>query len=342
MNTTFSRSNAVVFSLLISVFLFSSGVLFAQDSKSSLPGIQSFAAFPTVKTVDGVDQHWNEIHWKTTGAERVILYKNGKEIKGRSQLANGEIGWPLSMEGGLRFKGNNPAQYKLVAENSVGVVSEKLDTKLLHEESTVSGLPEILNFNVELQTRSSGDIASFYWQTKGAHQLRLYDDVGEIESRIELSNGTYGWPLAMNGEMKETLNKSTTYKIEATNQAGSVSKSFEVNVVDKSCTVVVSITGTYSKSTDAVGVLQVISGSPDTFLYKSPVSTVRDHRNGKNAQYQKASLTLSPGEYHLVPVGGGTDKHGDFGVIYKPGKAKFICDGGNSGKVSFISDFAEY
>lgn len=146
----------------------------------------------------------------------------------------------------------------------------------------------------------------------------------------------------MNGEMKESLNKSVTYRIVATNQAGSVSKSFEVNVVDKSCKVVVSITGTYSKSTDAVGVLRVIAGIPDKFLYKSPVSTVRDNRNGKNDQYQKASLTLTPGVYHLVPVGGGKDKHGDFSVIYKPGNAKFICDGANSGKISFISDFAEY
>lgn len=133
MNTTCSKSNSIVFSLFICIFLFSSGVIFAQASKSSMPGISSFAAVPTIKTVDGVDQHWNEVRWKTSGAERVILYKNGKEIKGRSQLSNGEFGWPLSMEGGIRFKGNNPDQYKLVAENDFGVVSEKLDTKLLHE-----------------------------------------------------------------------------------------------------------------------------------------------------------------------------------------------------------------
>jgi hypothetical protein len=342
MNTRFTKSNSLVFSFFILVLLLSSGVIIAQANKSSTPSITTFSAVPTIKTVDSIDQHWNEIRWKTTDAERVILYKNGKEMKSRSQLANGEIGWPLSMEGGIRFKGNNPAQYKLVAENSFGLVSEKLDTKLLSENSISSGLPEILNFNIELQNSSSGDIANFYWQTKGAHQVRLFDDVGEIESRIELSNGTYGWPLEMNGEMKEALNRSVAYRIVATNEAGSVSKSFKVTVVEKSCKVVVSITGTYSKSTAAVGVLQVIAGNPDKFIFKSPVSTVRDHRDGKKAQYQKASITLTPGEYNLVPVGGGKDAHGDFGVIYKPGKAKFICDGGNSGKVSFISVFAEY
>lgn len=342
MNTRFTKSNSLVFSFFILVLLFSSDVIIAQANKSSIPSITTFSAVPTVKTIDGIDQHWNEIRWETTDAERVILYKNGREMKGRNQLASGEIGWPLSMKGGVRFKGNNPAQYKLVAENNFGLVSEKLDTKLLSEKSISSGLPEILNFNIKLQTSSSGNIASYYWKIKGAHQVLLFDDVGEIESGIEVSKGTYGWPLELNGEVTETLNKSVAYRLVATNKAGSVSKSYRVAVEEKSCKVVVSISGTYSKSTAAVGVLQVISGSQDKFLFKSPVSTVRDNRDGKKAQYQKASITLTPGEYNLVPVGGGKDSHGDFGVIYKPGKAKFVCDGGNSGKVSFISDFAEY
>jgi len=331
--------------LFVGVGLFLSKATFAQGSgKTSLPTITSFVITPTTTTVKGVLRDWNEFSWKTANADRVRLYKDGKELKGRDQLSNGEFGWPLSLKGGLKIQRKRPALYKLVAENSNGKASKTLGVKLKGNGSpTAPVLPEILAFKITPQTGRPGDVVQFYWQTKGAQQVRLFDDVGEIMSRIELTNGRYGWPLAMNNEMQESLNKSTTYKLVATSKAGSVSKSFKVTVVEKSCPVIVSITGKYGKHTDAVGVFQVKSGSTDKFLFKRPVNTVRDHRKGKNTTpYQKSNITLPPGKYSLVPTGGGKDKNGYFGVLYKPGKSKFICRNGNSGNISFKSDYAEY
>jgi hypothetical protein len=330
--------------LFIAVGLFLSKATFAQNSgKSSLPIITSFEIKPTTITIKGVRRDGNEFSWTTEGADRVQLYEDGKEIKGRYQLSTGEFGWPLSLKGGLKIQYIRPAVYKLVAENSNGRVSKTFRVNLKGSGSHVSSMrPEILAFKVTPQTVNHGDFVRFYWQTKGAEQVRLYDNFGEIRSRIKLANGRYGWPLAMNNEMQESVNKSITYRLVAINKVGSVSKYFKVTVRDKSCEVIILITGKYGKYTDSVSVWQVKS-SRYKFLFKRRFSTVRDHRKGKNTtSYRKSSFTLRSGKYSLIPNGGGKDKHGDFGVLYKPRNGKFTCRNGNSGKFFFKADYAEY
>lgn len=109
------------------------------------------------------------------------------------------------------------------------------------------------------------------------------------------------------------------------------------------CTILVTVTGTYSKYTDEIGVFKSVSGKRGDFLQKYPVNTVRDHRKGKQAQpRQESRMTLAAGKYFIVPSGGGQDKHGYFGNIFEPRQKQINCQSGKTQRVIFKTDFAEY
>lgn len=206
--------------------------------------------------------------------------------------------------------------------------------------------PRIISFELTPTTEENygGDWIEISWKTDRADRVRLYEDGREIEGRFQLSNGEYGWPLSLERGFKTQYDRNSIYKLVATNNHGKASKTLDVKMVDEgNCRVTVSITGQHAQFTDAVGVLQIEPGRPDKFLFKSPVSTVRDHRENKDpAPYKRSIITLPPGEYFLVPTGGGKGKRGYFGVIYKPRRSRFTCRDGNSGRISFRSDYTEY
>ena len=313
------------------------------------PTITSFNVTPVTEGNKGKMGGWIEFSWNTKNADRVKLYKEGREIKGREQQANGEFGWPVNLKGGLQFQNRKPTQYELVAENSIGKSSSKLH---LNGKDNIPSIPnppstsrpKILSFKVSPQNSQPGDKVKFFWEVKEAEVLQLYDSYGKIESLIDPGKGKTGWPLSMNGVYMEHLNKSETYKLVATNKNGISSKDFVVTVKgEKSCTVNVSITGKYNKFTDAVGVFKAKPGGIGEFLFKSPISKINDHRNSKNPKTSyRARITLDPGKYTLVPSGGGKDKYGNFGVIYKAKRIGFTCVNGNTGNLSTVADFAEY
>jgi len=337
-NQSYAKIKCLIFFIIVGLLLPYSIV--AQDlNKSLLPTIPSFKAIH--ETTDGVNDtkvNWIEFSWETKSANRVRLYKEGVEIKSRSQLSNGEIGWPLSMARGYKTQYNKPTIYELVAENDKGKVSKKLSVKLKKEIITpISIQPKILDFRAEPQNIKSGEQVSFYWLAKNAYQVRLYDSFGEIKSRIKLPKGNFGWPLAMNGAYSEDLNKSETYKLVVTGKNGSVSRSVKVSVSDKKCRLNVSITGKYSKNTDGIGVFEVIPGSVNKFLFKRPVN-----RFSKKNNTSESAINLLPGNYYLAPYGGGKDKHGNFGVIFKPRNIHYTCKNGNSKYITIKADFAEY
>lgn len=341
--------------LLVAASLFRGGLALADDA--SPPIITAFSVSPVTEGEQGAEGNWVELTWATEEADRVRLYLDGQELRGRQQLANGEIGWPLSMNGGLKTRLKKPAVFELVAANAGGQVSKLVEVEAAaRPEAPASEGPRILSFEATPRTIKPGDSVRFSWKTRDASLVRLYDDRGEIESRIMLANGKLGWPLSITGAFEESPEKTTTYKLVAITKTGSTSKSIEVTVesavvaVDEGqeethedCRVIVSIHGKYGKFTDAVGVFRAPGGGTGELVLKSPVATVRDHRAGRDAAaYQRSSLTVAPGVYRLVPSGGGEDAAGPFGVIYQPRYGTFTCGDGNSGDLSFKAEFAEY
>ncbi len=136
----------------------------------------------------------------------------------------------------------------------------------------------------------------------------------------------------------ENLNKSEIYKLVAIGKNDSVTKSVKVFVNEKKCKLVVSITGIYSKNTDGIGIYKVIPNRVNKFLFKSPVNTI--NKQGQLSYW--STIELPPGNYLLAPYGGGKDKYGNFGVMYKPRSINYTCKDGNTKYITFKADGAEY
>ncbi len=340
-----SRSAGIVFLLTAGLLL--GGPVAADDGAP--PTITAFSVTAVTEGEKGAEGNWVEFSWKTEAADRVRLFKDGKEMRGRHQLPSGEIGWPLSMDGGLKSRLKRPAVFELVASNSVGQVSKIGEAEAAARPQTPAGGPQILSFEATPRTIQPGDAVRFSWQIEGAGLVRLYDDQGEIESRIELPTGKLGWPLSMPGALQEFPDRSTTYKLEALSKTGRTSKSLEVTVeraevpvAEGDCTVTAAFSGKYGKFTDAVGVFRAQAGGLGDFLFKSSMTTTRDHRTKGVTTSRRSSIKVPPGEYFLVPSGGGEDDAGPFAVIYQPRRTGFTCRDGNSRRISFKADFAEY
>ncbi len=91
----------ITFFIIIIGFLFPYTTLAQNQVKSSLPIIKSFTiTHITPDKLNGNKTNLIEINWRTAGANKVRLYKNGVEIKGRTRRPNGEIGWSLTMKKG--------------------------------------------------------------------------------------------------------------------------------------------------------------------------------------------------------------------------------------------------
>ena len=324
------------------------GLVSAQSSDGAHPPtITSFEITHISTDNEGVKKSWLEISWHTEDADRVRLYKDGRELRGRSRLADGTVGWPVSMDRGFKVQHKSSALFKLVAENEQGEVSRTVAVEAQDAvKPPIADGPEILEFRLEPQSIAPGDAVRFYWQTRGAYRVQLHDDQGEIESRIVLPKGDFGWPLSMDGSVSESPSESTTYKLVAIGKAGSVSESFQVEVAGGECHVQVTISGKYGKYTDGIGVYRAGPRGPGEFLFDKAVSTVRDRRTSRDPsspqELQRASFTAPPGEYFLIPRGGGQDNVGPFSVLYRPGRSRITCISGSSERFSFTSDQAEY
>lgn len=192
-NQIYIKVKYITFFIIVIGFFISNTITAQNQDKSSLPPINSFTAtHKTTDEINGKKTNWIEFSWETEGADNVRLYREGVEIKSRTQLSNGEMGWPLSIVKGFSSQHKKPAIYELVAENDVGKVSEILDIKMEEKTTTpISMQSEILDFRVEPQNIKSGDQVSFYWQVNNAYKVRLYDSFGEIKSRIKLPKGNY-------------------------------------------------------------------------------------------------------------------------------------------------------
>jgi hypothetical protein len=170
-------------------------------------------------------EQWYEFHWEVVNTNRVKLFKDGREMRGRTQLRDGSIGWPLSMSGSLRSKLTRMTTFELVAENRAGKSASKNFTVKVsaHAPPKEPPAPRIVSFRVSPSTVKEGDWIKFFWVVENAKRIRLYDDVGEIDGR--------GWDLRENGAFSTTIRKTTTFRLLADNRAGrAMRKAFTVRV----------------------------------------------------------------------------------------------------------------
>jgi hypothetical protein len=217
---------ALIIGCLAFIFIVTPALLQAQQS-ASLPTILSFEISPT--TIENSGREWIEFSWRTKDADRVRLYHDGNEIKGRSQLRNGEFGFPTTLTGGFKSQHSKSATYELVAENEHGKATKTIVVPATGDEPP--SRPNIVSFRASPTTVEAGKYVKFFWEVKDAETVRFYDDYGELESPIQLHNGTYGWPLKMRGAFSTTQNKTATYKLFAENREGkTTTKTFTVRV----------------------------------------------------------------------------------------------------------------
>jgi hypothetical protein len=171
-------------------------------------------------------EQWHEFHWEVMNTDRVMLFHDGREMLGRTQLPDGSMGWPLSMSGSLRSKLTKITTYELVAENRAGEsVSKKFTVKVAASEPPKAPPAlRIASFRVSPATIKPGGWIKFYWEVENAESVRLYDDVGEIESRE-------GWDFRENGTFSTTIKKTTTFRLFAEDRTGRTArKTFTVRV----------------------------------------------------------------------------------------------------------------
>ena len=100
------------------VFLITASLLLggpASADAAATPTIVSFTVTAVTEGDKGAEGNWVELSWKTEPADRVRLLRDRQEIRGRHQLPNGEIGWPVSMDAGLKTRLKSRAVFKLLA-----------------------------------------------------------------------------------------------------------------------------------------------------------------------------------------------------------------------------------
>jgi hypothetical protein len=158
--------------------------------------------------------------WQTENANSVnILEKGSTNIQ------------KVEAFGAITFMPDKSTIYILLADRSSAKGIEKQESRSI--TITVNSAPEIVDFRIEPQNIKRGEQVRFYWQVNNAQKVQLFDSYGEIESRIQLPNGAYGWLLNIDGSYMENLNKSETYILKASNIIGSVEKQVKVSVIGK-------------------------------------------------------------------------------------------------------------
>ncbi|MEN8206774.1 MAG: RICIN domain-containing protein [Pseudomonadota bacterium] len=202
--------------------------LIQAEQSAPLPTILSFEITPT--TVEDLGGEWIEFSWQTKDTDRVRLYEDGREIKGRTRLPNGELGFPATLLGGFQSQHSESATFELVAENAHGKATKRIVVPAAGVEPPPPR-PTIVSFGANPTTVEAGEEVKFYWEVKHAERVRLYDNHGEIKTRNRLPNGEYGWPLSLSGEESMTQHKTTTYRLVAENREGKTArKTFTVKV----------------------------------------------------------------------------------------------------------------
>jgi len=207
------------------IFVGFAGQVLAQNgARSDAPRIMVFSAVPTI--VDG--EQWFAFYWEVVNAKRVRLFEGDNEIRGRIQLADGSIGWPLSMSGSMRTKLTRMTTYELVAEDRKGQsVSKEFTVKVeLPVAVEPPRAPRIVSFRVSPARVRPGEFVKFYWDVENADSVKLFDDIGELDFRGEMESRVDGW-------YSQSINKTTTFRLLAKGRDGrTVQDTFVVRIAE--------------------------------------------------------------------------------------------------------------
>jgi hypothetical protein len=215
------RAKALSIGGLVLGLLVAPVLLHAQQS-APLPTILSFAISPT--TVENFGGQWIEFSWRTRNTDRVRLYRDGREIKGRSQLRNGEFGFPTTLTGGFKMQHSESATYELVAENEQGKAARTIVVPAGQARPASPAVrPQIVSFRASPTVVEAGRYVRFFWKVRNAETIRLYEGRRELRSRTRLSDGTYGWSPTMPGTFSTTQRETTTYRLVARSREGKIS-----------------------------------------------------------------------------------------------------------------------
>ncbi len=97
--------------------------------------------------------------------------------------------------------------------------------------STEPKTPEIISFRASPVSVEAGKEVALFWEVKDAKTVRIYEGNNELEGRIELPDGAFGWPLKMPGAFSVMLPKTTTYRLVAESSQGrSIVKTLTIGV----------------------------------------------------------------------------------------------------------------
>ena len=198
------------------------------------PKILRFEVLPTVD--EGVQ--WHELHWQVTGTDRVRLFADGNEMPGRSQQADGSLGWPLSMSGGMRMQLKATTTFVLVAESQSGdsvrarrVAEVEPRNRPPKSPGESMGqdpeLPTIRVFRAEPTRVEPGSEIHFAWEVENAHLIRIFEGDHEIDLRgLESTLSTGGAAV-----LSTTIDETTTFRLEAISRSRrAASKSLTIRV----------------------------------------------------------------------------------------------------------------
>jgi hypothetical protein len=80
-----------------------------------------------------------------------------------------------------------------------------LGSALLGPVPALAEEPRIVFFRVDPTVRNGETWHEFHWEVLGVDRVRLFSDRGEMESRIQLDDGSFGWPASMPGALSMKL-----------------------------------------------------------------------------------------------------------------------------------------
>jgi hypothetical protein len=112
-------------------------------------------------------------------------------------------------------------QRSLTSHRAAFTVALALFMALAAPALTQEGPPLIRNYQIELTEVGGRTGLTFTWQVENVDRVRLLNDGREIEARIQLPDGSFGWPPEMPGAFR-TSGTDGVYALVAENPLGRV------------------------------------------------------------------------------------------------------------------------
>jgi hypothetical protein len=114
-----------------------------------------------------------------------------------------------------------------------GTIGFALAFAFLSMSAGLADDPRIAFFRVVPTVLDGERWYEFHWEVLDADRVRLFSDKKEMGARIQLPDGSIGWPSSMSGSMRTKLTRPTTFTLLAEAGPGvRVTESVEIEVAD--------------------------------------------------------------------------------------------------------------